>query len=284
MLALARPHARLLTAVYFLLNSVLLLPVRHADAVGVLAALLLAALLHLDLGAWSSRPALRTREGLFVRAMLVSPLAVLMGRTIHLYDLTILFHGFVLIGIAYAVFTSAPRLTEDPLACNSLQGVSAALAAAGWFMVAWRLDHAWQVSPELVIPLYILPCALVLVAMSLACEGSGTGYRLVAALAAAGSTSVNLLLHGGVPATLICLATCIFTVAHGATVRNRPVLLLGGAGFLFALGYQMHHALKVEALSGWALLSLLGCLLIVTASLFERNAGRLLRYLSRAGR
>jgi hypothetical protein len=279
MLALVRPHARLLTAVYFLLGSVLLLPVRHADAIGMLAALLLGALFHLELDVFSARPALRTREGMFVRAMLVFPLAILMGRTIHLYDLTILFQGFILIGIAYAVFTSAPRLTQDALACDSLQGVSAALAAAGWFLVAWRLDHAWQVSPDLVIPLFVLPCALLLVAMSLACECSGTGYRLLAALAAAGSTGVNLLLHGGVPATLICLATGILAVAHGATVRSKTVLLLGGSSFLFALGYQVHHALKVEALSGWGLLLLLGCSLIFAASLFERKAGRLSRYL-----
>jgi hypothetical protein len=140
------------------------------------------------------------------------------------------------------------------------------------------------VSPDLVIPLHVLPCALILVAMSLGCEGSGAGYRLVASVAAAGSVSYNLLLHGGVPATLICLATGILAVAHGATVRSKPALLLGGASFLFALGYQMHHALKVEALSGWGLLSVLGCLLIVVASLFERDAGRVLRRFSRAGR
>lgn len=91
MLALARPRAALLTGAYLATNSLLLIPTRDGNWMGLLVLVMTVATAAFDLYLLQPTTALHTREGTFARTMMAVPAAIMAGRIFNLYDVTDLF-------------------------------------------------------------------------------------------------------------------------------------------------------------------------------------------------
>ena len=156
MLTLVRKHALGLTLAFVGLNTVLLVPLRGADAMALLLVVVVPVVLHLQLRFFGSSPSLSTPQGYFVRAVLALPVLVVVGRTVLHYPLTSPFVGSVLLTSGLALFAHMVRLTRDhdrPV-LNLLQVVGVISMLLGWVAIAMSSSLR-----ELLLPLRELPQA-----------------------------------------------------------------------------------------------------------------------------
>ncbi len=276
-LALVRPRARELTTAYLGLNLAMLLPTRDPEPVALLVGLGLAVLGFLELRRFRGDPSLRTLEGGFVRAMLVSPVALLLARSVLHYELSWLFHGVLFAAGALLLFVAARELVRAPGFARGLQALAAVLAGGAWLCWTGALEQGMGLPDAAVIPMFVLPYAATLVAMSLFAVTSGALYRRAAVALAMAGMAFDLALFPSVGASLVCLGLSIGTLAYGYLLERRVLLLTGAAGLAFALVHHVRWAVELYAFSHWGSLALLGGAVIVSASLLERHHDRLIR-------
>ncbi len=272
-LALSRSQARRLTGTFLALNLPVLLPVRNADVIGAIVALLVVAVSLFELQVAPREPALRTTEGRYVRALLAAPILLLICRA-HLYDPTSLLYGLVLLSLAWTQFVLSPGIARRQ--GQLIQGASVLPAFLGWSFVvdaltssSWLREGAW-------IPLLTLPLAGILIVMSVYSLGSGAAYRRVAAALAIAGSGLHLLAHPGTLAAFLCLAVGIATLAYGYFVQQKLILSAGAAGTLWGLIYELRYALEIYALHRWGSLALLGVVTILIAAVIERHHAALI--------
>lgn len=282
MLALARAHAVRLSIVYMLINSTILLPLRSADATGIIVILLFILFLLLESRYFTSKSALQTVEGKYIRLMMTLPLVLIIGRTISLYNITLIFFGSILMGASISVFFLTPRFFRELSEQRLSQGVSAVVGSIGIYLMASGLDENWQLASYLFIPLWVLPCIVLLIIMSFICIGNGNGYRSTAAALAIFSLGYNLYVFGNVWSSILCLFASSTAAAYAAFVRNKTIMLIGGVGVVFGLGYHMYYAISSSTIVNWGSLTVIGGTLIIVASLFERNSNKIMYVINKA--
>jgi hypothetical protein len=279
-LVLARHEARLLTVVFLAGNLAILLPVRNPDVVAVLVGLLAGGVLLLDVARLHPKSSLVTLEGRLARLTLVVPPLVMAGRCLHLYHPTLLFFGIVGLTLGHALYHWSRRVDSPGDADEALLLASACSAALGWTCCALHAHGTLHLPPSAKILLVVLPAAALLFRYSFASRRGGSWYRFVASVVAFGMVCVNLL---GFPEWLSSLSVLVVGVAllaHGAAIRNRPVLVSGAGSLLFGLAYHVRFAIEFEGFA-WIVLSALGVGLILAASYVERNRDRFVSYLRR---
>jgi hypothetical protein len=273
-LAFARPVARPLTAAYLLANATLLIPTRHPDVIGLVALGLLAGVVVYDRFSLSGVQALRTAEGRFVRALMTVPFAILIARTVHLYDPSALFWAAVFASPAVGLFSVVPIATRPRAWSVAAQYVSLLPTAVSWLCVSQALSlrvgvDAW------ILPIACLPLAGIYGVMSLHMIDGGAPVRRLAALVATGGMAYQLLVFPGVLSSVGCLATAIVATTYGYAAEQRGVFLMGLCALGFGLLYHLRYAADLYALSPWGSLAVLGIATVLTASLLERHHGAL---------
>jgi hypothetical protein len=286
-LTLARPEARRLTLAYLLANATLLVPTRHPDVIGLLAFGLLVGCLFFDRRWLLPAQGLRTLEGRFVRLLMGVPFAVLIGRTLNLYEPSALFFAAWSASVAVTLFVLAPAATVQKRQAVLLQHVALAPAALACIALADAVVGAFALPDAALLPLVCLPIAGTFAAMSLRAAEGGVRMRNLAALVAAGGMTAQLVFFPGVLSSVACLATAILATAYGYAAQQKGVLVSGAAALVFGLLYHLRYAAELYALSPWAALAALGIATVVAASVLERHhralAAQLLELRSRIG-
>ncbi len=277
-LAFARPVSRSLTAAYLLANAALLVPTRHPDLIGVAALLLLAAVVAYDRLSLSGVQALRTAEGRFVRLLMTAPFAILIARTINLYDPSALFWAAVFASPAVGLFSVVPAATRSRAWSVASQYVSLLPATVASLYVAQALSlrigvDAW------ILPIACLPLAALYGVMSLHMIDGGAPVRRLATLVATGGMAYQLLVFPGVLSSVGCLATATLAATYGYAAEQRGVFVLGLVALAFGLLYHLRYAADLYALSPWGSLAALGIATVLAASYLERHHGALTRRL-----
>jgi hypothetical protein len=270
-LTLARPQARRLTLAYLLANATLLVPTRHPDAIGALALALLLGLVLFDRRVLALAPALRTLEGRLVRGLMAVPFAILVGRTFNLYEPSSLFLAAVLASVAVGLFALVPGVPRLRAWRSQAQHAAALPASAAWALVVDALAGAFHLGAAAWLPLFCLPAAALLGAMSLRIAAGGASLRRLASLLAAGGMTLELLLFPGVGASVGCLATAIVCAAYGYAAEQRGVFLTGLGALALGLLTHLRYAAELYALSPWGSLALLGIATVFAAALLERH-------------
>lgn len=270
MLTLARSQARRLTAAMLGLGALLLVPTRDAGIAAALLAVAAATLAALELRVLRHDLALRTLEGVLVRAMLLASPVLLVLRSVLHYEVTYAF-GAVVSASAAALAFAVSRAPELPERGRRLLE-RASVLPAGWacFCGALAMEAAGLPEPA-VLPLAALPFACVLAGMGSVTSRDGGPWRRAAAAIAVAAMALNLVLFENAFASFACLAVSIPTLAYGHASGRQGLLVAGGAGALFALAHHVHAAIQLYAWSSWGSLALLGVAVIVGASLLERH-------------
>jgi hypothetical protein len=218
---------------------------------------------------------LRTLEGRFVRLLMGVPFAVLIGRTLNLYEPSSFFYAAWLASMAVTLFVLGPVIVKKKGEAVLAQHL--ALVPAGLACVALgdSVVGAFNLHESAILPLVCLPMAGTFAAMSLRSADGGARMRNLAALVAAGGMTAQLVFFPGVLSSVACLATAILATAYGYAAEQKGVLVSGAAALVFGLLYHLRYAAELYALSPWAALAALGIVTVVSASLLERHRGAL---------
>lgn len=277
MAAFARPFMKPLSLGFAAMNLLLLVPIRQADGVGVLSLIAAGLFCVLETTLFWKKPLLQNVEGRFVKRMLLAPLGILVGRSLYLYELSLFAAGLLLISFSVLSFLFVLRQDRRSAAVQSVQVLNFIPAALGWGLVVYHLTNIYEMSNAVLVPLTTLPAAALLIAMSFFVRAA-LMYRRVAALLAVVPLSVHLLIEPSLSAGLICLSTGIATLLYGVFAQQKTVVFAGAAGVLCGIVYHVYNMVRVESLGHWAVLSVVGAVFILGASLFERRSERTLKY------
>ena len=282
MLALVRPHARRLTWAFIAVNLALLLPVRDTDLVAWLIAGMFLLFSIMEWRISNMGHAVSTREGTFVRAMMLAPVAIIIGRTVLWYEPTFLFAGLVLLSGALACFEWIPKVRRSGVDVTILQLICAAGAVLGWLSIFIAIYDAFSIPSQFTLLLLALPASGLLMLLSTRCVTKGTGYRSTATLVAVGPALVNLVIFWD-PAQLSVarfgsLVVGIVFVAYGVYGRRLTPLILGTIATAGGFIQFFVAAIEIENLFHWGSLAIVGAFLIFAAALCERYAQRIVAY------
>ena len=279
MLTLIRPCARTLTAAYAAANLMLLVPVRDPDLVAWLVAASFAFVAFFEHRVSASSPALRTGEGVYVRAVLIVPAIVMIGRTALWYEPTFASAGLVLLVAGSACFAWPRAIQGHSALAVGMQASSSVGAAVGCFLLGIAALETIAVSAQPGFLLLTLPAAALLLALSRWSVSTGTGYRIAAAVLAVAASTANLIVFWDPTqvsvAGFACLIVGVLFVASGVHWKQLVPVILGAIGVAAGTANFVVAAIEVENLMHWGTLAASGVLLIFVAAAFERYAQRI---------
>jgi hypothetical protein len=266
MAILARPHARRLTALLFLGSAFLLLPVRAPLFTAGVAALLFVYLHSVDRRVFLLESAMRLVEGRAARAIVWTPVAVLIGRGLfHPLDGFSVFVLTALAGCGVMQYLRPQMQSVQTRILVELAGI--ALPACGWVNWVHELTVQLALAPDTAGALASLPIAAALI---------GVAPRLaepsLTRLVAAGLACLTvLMLPEGFTSSVVGIASGIALGAVGVQYRERVPALLGivtfGAGIVAHLHYLMELYRAAPSLS----LAGLGICLLLLASYLQKR-------------
>lgn len=277
--AMARVRAKPLTAIYFLANIFLLLPIRDGDLVAVLGFGMLSALIFADRKLFASHSAMRSWDGVAVRTMLFVPLALLAGRTVVLYDISYVLMSFLSTSLAVVLFMGLPRCLGNRRAKEFSQFLSLVpafftchFAASGVFS---DIFYYWGHS-ELYLPLVVLPFAIVTGGMSFFVAGPGVNYRRLAAFTGVTATMMQLMVFGGLDAAILCVITAVAVILGAFLMEEKRLFYMGIIGLVYGVGSQLGYVFEMYQQNVWISLAITGTVVILLSSYIERNGRSLL--------
>lgn len=273
---LARAEAPALTLAYLIANSALLFPTRDPNVVGILAMTLMSGALMLDIARFHQRPELRTLEGTLSRAMIFTPLAVLIFRNLALYSMSSIMIGCLLAVATTFLFVVLPQVCENEQTATRSQALSTLTMAGSWFCFAHALffeqGALLALSGEFRIPVMMLPVSLGLAGMSLLTVSSGTSYRRSAAYLAIAATVLELFTEPGLVSAFFCILTSVLCIGAGCALEEKGLLKAGGLGLGVGVLYHLRFAIQIyDGLGPWMSLAILGIAVLLLSSYLERH-------------
>ena len=270
---LARKAATPLTVAFVVQNLLLLVPLRDPNVIVLLFGFAVAMLVELELRRWCRVPQLSTFEGRLARAVLFVPAGLVAGRALHLYHPTSLFIGGVLLTAAFVVGAYTPKLVNG----SSRDGASlasASLALGGWVFCYGELHHHVS-SAGARVALLGLPAALFVFVASRRADRLHPILRALAGTIAALTAATAPIIELSTWSALACIVTGVAILAWGAARHSLVYTLAGAIVGLVGVGLQVSLAVQVNDFVRWGSLLAFGIVLILGASLAERNKGRL---------
>ncbi len=273
LLALARPAAWRLLPLLLPGHAVLLIPTRDPDHVAALVLALAPVLGWFELRVVPRHASLHTAEGRYARLVLAAPVAMLIARNVHLYELSYFLSAALCFAVGLASFIQSRKLSAPRRA--ALEGLTLGALAGACSCHAVGLRMVLELPPAALLPIAALSYAVAAASLSVLMTDLGPAYRLTSASAAILGIVLNVLIFPGPLTSWLCVATSVAVIAYSAYVRQRMVLLTGAFGLLVGLSQQLHYAVDLFHRSQWIALALLGSTTILAASLLERHHERL---------
>lgn len=281
LLSLARSEARVLTTAFVVANAALLVPTRDPAVMAGLVAAGFLGLATLERRRFHESTAMRTREGLLVRAMLTLPFVLVIARSLVHYELSLYMASILSFGIAGLLFAFA-RIQQGAATAAPFELGGLVPMAVGWLAFAGATVDSFDAHEGVFLPLAALPFAMTVHGLALVVRSENAGrLRALATGIALWAMGGNLLLDVGVLPMFLALVTGIAGIVHGFLFESRRLMVLGavvGAGALVA---HVREAIDLYAHFHWASLSVLGGAVILGASLLERHHAAIGRRLAR---
>jgi len=271
-----RPHAKAFTIALFGLAIPLLLPTRSLTAVTVMALLMAAAVVWLELRVWRRSVALKTGEGRFLRSLLVLPFLLILGRGMWLYDSSVMLVAVAAVALFGMLLVAVQKNRQRPQLASMLGFVSLLPAATASWAFGNSLYAAGLFSPQYGTMLLAAPFVAALLLVSRVVPNGGSRYRLSAALLTLVVVLAGLALYGTALHALLALLVGVLTLSYGYLVEQKLVLVGGVLTAVTGLLFQVAYAVQGFEMGGWMTLAMLGTLAILSASLLERFGGQLL--------
>ncbi len=277
--ALVRPVAGRAAAGLVAMCSLLLVPVRSADWIGLLLLFALGVVVLVESRVFSQHAAARTFEGRLVRLITWSPILLVAGRAIGFYEPSGLFFGCVQLGFGGLLLLGGRRLKKDEAGAILAEIAGAFIASTAWVPMAIALDGALlELDGH---PLWLLPVALGLLAASRAARSTRRALQSVGAVVGVSTVGVALLVEPSMLSAVIALLVGLAAGADGLLRGERWLVGWAGCGVLGGLVVGVTQAIDVASLWNWGSLSALGMGLVFVAAWVERRRPELVQQVAR---
>lgn len=272
-LAIARQSALRLSSLFILGSTLLLVPLRTPEIIGV-TVLSITGLVFWQLNQIKAKDvALQTIEGRFAQLLLVLPLATMMLRELALYS----YNSLLFASAALSVFLML-RHCSLSLAAESewkkwskyleLISVAPALVASISLGIA-----SYDIAPshtEIILPVIGLSLSALIMEISSRSTVYSTALQRVASIVLSASMMINLLVLSGGFSAALCILAGTGVLIYGFTAQLRIAFILGLITTIAGLGYQLHFLVLEFDLGSWISLAVLGVSTILLASILER--------------
>jgi hypothetical protein len=268
---MARHSTKLLSLSFLATNVMLLLPIRDSLAAGSIALLSMFYAMYFAKSATVRDRALKTPEGRFALSMMFIPAAIILVRSMYLYQID----SLMIVMLSLAVFIAARQIAIIPgqsaILRRALEVISIPVAVV--FSVAIGATLIEFDSTALILPV----CALAYSALAFDVLHRTDSKSLAGFLSASISLSVAtsfvwaVALEQSALAAVLCLIAGAVMLFAGVATRNR-LASIGGA--LTVLGGGLVGFEPIAALvsrSGWMELAIFGACTIVVGSVLDRH-------------
>lgn len=264
-----------MSLLFVISNLALLLPLREPLLVAGIAVALGTYTLFFSAKTTRQRTEVKTREGMIALLLQFLPMGILLGRNIWLYAPD----AFLFAAIAATVFVALRHCTQfmahSSAVRSTLELISVGAAAVTGICTAnalYGLESHFSVA--------LLSGGTVAAAMSYEVARRANSlnevYRIAAVVMLCGSVLSNLMLAGGVAASLLTLFAGSALLVFSYFERKRSVFAGGVVLIVAGLVDQVLNIFQWFDFGYWAGLAVLGVLAIVAASLLEAK-GKSLR-------
>ncbi|MEO0796663.1 MAG: hypothetical protein AAFX93_15955 [Verrucomicrobiota bacterium] len=270
--AMARGHAKALTGVYLLANSILLITLRDPNLVAVVGFVMLIGLCWADHKLFAPHSRMRTWDGYAMRTLLFAPFALLVGRNLVLYpDTSNLLFSLIAAMASVLFYLILPHCTKSEGVRSGLRAIAVVPAVGAWYFAAEALVFQGAPLGNWLIPIMILPGCAIATLLSIRMGTLGGGVRRLAAITAIVGALVQLLTVGTATSSLIVLLTSLGVIIGGYSMKDRIYFRTGLVGFGLGLLYHLRYATEIwHSDYLWVSLAAVGVIVILGSSYIER--------------
>ncbi len=272
---LIRSVASRYMAIYLGMCSLLLIPIRNSEVIGLAALAMLFISFIGDLKWLKKDTAMQTLEGHLCRAMLFTPFVVLTGRNLLLYSTSELFFASLFAGIALVFHSFIPQYLKGA----KERSISVVFSILPAFMASALFGEEFckllHVSTEYKITFMLLPFTAVLAFYGKTSENEGKTYYSLAGYYSTIVSLYQLYVFPDIYSALLCIVIGLGTAATAYALAHRDLFYLGCAAFLGGIVFHLRFALQVYEYSPTLSLGLLGLGTIVLAAYLEQNGRHL---------
>lgn len=257
------------------LSSLLLVPVRGADWVGIAALVGAISVLYIERRHFTGDYTMRTWEGRLVRALLWVPIALVTSRTVIYYPTTDVFLGLLILAAGICATVFARGIPEKGAALAVTEWLGSLTVAAGTMVTLGGLGVFDDSSM-----LWMLASSVAILVCSYVSRSAKDGLERVAALFAFGVCTLCMILEGGIVDGALSIVVGAIGLSS-AILMGR--LVIGGASALVTLGgicTVFERAVGFDSLANWGTLSALGLLVVVGAAYVERHKDEVMAWMS----
>lgn len=269
---LARRSAYLLTGLSLFANLLLLVPVRESLLVGMLA--IAAVLIPLELlrQRIEEDNTLRTPEGWLAIASVFAPAMVIVCRSLWFYPIDDLLHVALAGTVFFGLRFSAPHSDIDSLArkISNWLSVGAALAIASPLSSIVHTIISGDFGRALEFSIFGFIFAALMIDIAKRSKSAG-GFICLAALVLGVCHVVPVALDISFISPILCVAAGVVGILMGRHFNSVAALVMGGITIAAGGARQIIEIIELINFSSWMTLAIIGCSVIVAASLLERH-------------
>ena len=268
---MARHSAKTLSLHFFVLNMMLLLPIRSSLAAGAIALLGTLYALHVVRSVVGKDMALKTAEGKFALITLFIPAGIILFRSMYFYQVD----SLLIAMLSMAAFMSARQATMFPERSARVALALELLSVPFAFIFALALTNALlpSIPWALVAPVFAIAYSVLAADLVRRTENNN--------LAAAIGVSISLFVAfsfmfcvAAEPAALTAFLGLIaggLMVMTGIALGNRTAIIAGILTALASLAFGAHSLISLVLASSWIELAVFGACAITLGSILDRH-------------
>ena len=266
---LARSVSKKLSFLFLLSSTMLLIPIRDPQMIGILALGLTFAIIAFGRNIARGQTSLQTMEGSTALFLQLVPLSILLGRSLLLYSVD-MFLLAILSGAIFVILRQSSLVIDTHSKLRiAMEGVSILPAVTIGLTLAGVLRDIPFVPDVVVLPLSAFVSAGMIYDIAHRAQAKAAFYRLISVLVITGAMLANLLLHFDFSSGLLCTLSGLSLALIGYKLHQQNLVVSGI--LLFGLGgiQQLYEISQHFDFGNWSSLTLLGVFAIVFASAIE---------------
>ncbi|HTM46897.1 MAG TPA: hypothetical protein VL137_18200 [Polyangiaceae bacterium] len=258
-------------------SAVLWLPVREPSLIGVALLGFACMALYREATRWKDASCMRTPEGRIVRAIIISPILIGLGRTLIFYGSSGVFLGAALMVIGLSCFLLGNvQEREEGLVLPVFSALTATVGAA---CVIADLAHTLELGQ--VTPIWFVPALAVMIGFSSAKIAARAALHQIAAWLAVWLVLITVPFQFTPGNLFVALGLGVLVLSYGTWERLRLLAVNGTALAVIGLVGIVSKSIHFGSVATWIVLSGFGFTFILSAVLVERYRTQLVRYATR---
>lgn len=259
-----------LSAAYLLASAMLLIPVRDTYSVAIMAGISTLAVLVLVSKKQEDKQSLATFEGRFSKCLLFVPAALMLARSVILYDVDFYSGLAIVVGIYYLLRHQVSRRTSKTILTVPLHMMTASCAMVLAYMLGMLIEEQFNfIEPALVFGFiwFVLIADLTRFIDSPRTRGVMHGLWSVVCTSL---VAIELLAIQASNGFLVSLTLATLVLVGSTVMRHKLGAFLGSIALIGVFAVNGADFLIVIRNAGWAVMAILGAITIVAGSLLEK--------------